>query len=117
LFIYCYGDVPFFLKYDILKNFWAAIKYDPSSHYKGTLRYSSICKVGCSGLNSGDSDMLIMTGGVHISNGEPVADAYRINVQNTPSIMMKICDMNKKRFGHCSLDIKGTLYVFGGFCH
>lgn len=27
--IYCYGDVPFFLKYDIAKNFWAAIKYDP----------------------------------------------------------------------------------------
>ena len=28
-YIYCFGDVPFFLKYDIIKNFWAAIKYDP----------------------------------------------------------------------------------------
>lgn len=46
-YIYCYGDIPFFLKFDINKNFWAAIKYDPASHYQGNLRYPSICKVGC----------------------------------------------------------------------
>ena len=69
--IFCYGDIPFFLKYDIIKNFWAAIKYDPSSAYQGNLRYSSVCKIGGT---SGDSDIVMLTGGVN--NGEPVADCY-----------------------------------------
>jgi hypothetical protein len=59
-YIYCYGDVPFFLKFDIHKNFWAAIKYDPQSMYRGDLRYSSICKVGGQTV---DSDVLLVTGG------------------------------------------------------
>ena len=25
--------------------------------------------------------------------------------------------MKQRRFGHCSVDVNGTLYVFGGFCH
>ena len=68
-YIYCFGDVPFFLKFDVIKGFWAAIKYDPQSAYKGELRYSSICKVG--GVN-GDSDVLILTGGANINSGFPV---------------------------------------------
>jgi hypothetical protein len=25
--------------------------------------------------------------------------------------------MKNKRFGHCSVDVNGTVYVIGGFCH
>ena len=113
-YIYCYGDAPFFLKYDITRNFWAAIKYDPSSHFQGTLRYPSITKVGS---QQSDSDLLILTGGVLAATGEPVSEAYRINAQTAPSLLYRLSDMFSKRFGHCSVDIKGCLYVLGGFCH
>jgi hypothetical protein len=64
-----------------------------------------------------DSDVLIMTGGVHVQRGNPVADVYKINVTNAPSVLEQLNEMHNQRFGHCSVDIKGTLYVFGGFCH
>eukprot|EP00347_Sterkiella_histriomuscorum_P008359 403345403 len=118
-YIYCYGDIPFFLKYDIFKNFWAAIKYDPQSHFQGTLRYSSLCRVQNNQVHiqTDDKDLLIMTGGVQAQTGEPVSNAFKINAQVAPSFMMKLSDMRVRRFGHCSVDIKGQLIVIGGFCH
>lgn len=118
-FIYCYGDIPFFLKYDISKNFWAAIKYDPQSQYQGTLRYASVCRIqNHINMNSGDdSDMVIMTGGVNTATGDPSNACYRINASNAPSLLLKLQDMRYKRYGHCSVDVNGTLYVIGGFCH
>ena len=89
-YIYCYGDAPFFLKYDIIRNFWAAIKYDPNSHYQGTIRYASIARIG-SQLN--DSDLLILTGGVLATSGEPVAEVYRINAGTAPSTLYRLSDM------------------------
>lgn len=58
-----------------------------------------------------------MTGGVQVTNGSPVADTYRINVSTAPSSLIRLSDMKQQRFGHCSVDINGTLYAFGGFCH
>ncbi|CDW81240.1 kelch motif family protein [Stylonychia lemnae] len=117
-FIYCYGDIPFFLKYDIRKNFWAAIKYDPQSNYQGTLRYSSICRVlHLNHILQIEQEVLIMTGGVLAQSGDPVSSAFKISAQTAPSFLTKISDMKSRRFGHCSLDIRGTLYVIGGFCH
>jgi len=88
--VLAYGDLPFFLKYDLEKNFWTAIKYDPHSGYQGSLRYSAICKVA-SGF--ADSDLLIITGGVHNETLEPVNDAYRVNAAVSPSNITQIASM------------------------
>ena len=52
-----------------------------------------------------------------MSNGDPVAETYRINVQTAPSILTSLASMKRRRFGHCSIDVRGTLFVIGGFCH
>lgn len=58
-----------------------------------------------------------MTGGVIAETGQPVSSAFKINTFTAPSFAIRLSDMPIRRFGHCSIDIKGSLFVIGGFCH
>jgi hypothetical protein len=51
-----------------------------------------------------------------MSSNSAVASIFEINPGNL-NLAQKKKNMNNKRYAHCSLQVKGNIYVFGGFAH
>lgn len=51
-----------------------------------------------------------------MSTNSAIASIYEINSGNL-NFAQKKKSMNNKRYAHCGVQVKGNIYVFGGFSH
>jgi hypothetical protein len=113
--IYCWGDAPFQLEYDISADRWSAKPYYTNSveelrgepNYKGNLKYSTICNIG----SNGD---YLLSGGWDVTKNEAVREAYMFRLSNTRQ-MLQMASMKLPRYGHWSVYCNGYVFVIGGF--
>lgn len=88
---------------------WSKIDFSEESAYKGCLKYPSVVRIQ-------QTDCIILTGGCDNYTGEASDAAYKANI-TTVANFERIGSMANKRYGHCSVCLRGILYVVGGFDH
>ncbi|CAI2385891.1 unnamed protein product [Moneuplotes crassus] len=113
--IYCIGECPFQLEYDISNDNWNIRKYYNDSeeetakdlNVKGNLKYLSICSVG----KTGD---YLLAGGCNVTTNKASNECFAFRLSNTRNFT-KRASMNSPRYGHCSIFCNGYVFAIGGF--
>ncbi|CDW72222.1 kelch motif family protein [Stylonychia lemnae] len=106
--IYLYGPRTDVYYFKLGTGEWENKALEKSSEFQGGIKSFSFCNIG--------QQKSFMTGGVMISTCMPLQVVYEFNGANMfQSIKKK--NMISKRYGHCSLVIKGNVYILGGYGH
>lgn len=113
--IYCFGDNPKLLTFNIGQMLWQAQTFDNNSSYDGSLKYMACC---CTPFSDSQAYQrrIYLSGGVFNNNSFPSSTFFELQPKSlTKPIKRK--NMQIKRFGHSMVYLNGVVYSLGGFGH
>ena len=93
--------------YKIGTGEWTKKEVDKASEFQAGIKAFSLC-------NLLGTNKTLLTGGVQVSNGSPLASAFEFSGGVFTNGNRKK-NMGSKRYAHQSVSVKGNLMVLGGF--